>query len=144
MWPVLVWIYCFAEYCILEHEQQRAKWDLKLYCRYLYTRPYMINRIWSLKQLWLQVNGHAWFIYMGSADLFGTGRDRNIQKKIYVSSGIRTHTAPVHDRKVSDLDRSAMLVRYEVEHYSLTVFWNGYVTIPVWIRLWFDTQCKVL
>ena len=24
---------------------------LKLYCRYEYTRPYMINRIWSLKQL---------------------------------------------------------------------------------------------
>ena len=21
----------------------------------------MINRIWDLKQLWLQVNGHAWF-----------------------------------------------------------------------------------
>ena len=35
--------------------------DLKLYCRYLYTRPYMINRIWSLKQLCLQVIGHAWF-----------------------------------------------------------------------------------
>ena len=34
---------------------------LKLYCRYEYTRPYMINRIWILKQLWLQVNGHAWF-----------------------------------------------------------------------------------
>ena len=34
---------------------------LKLYCRYLYTRPCMINHIWSLKQLWLQVNGHAWF-----------------------------------------------------------------------------------
>ena len=34
---------------------------LKLYCRYEYIRPYMINRIWSLKQLWLQVNGHAWF-----------------------------------------------------------------------------------
>ena len=34
---------------------------LKLCCRYEYTRPYMINRIWSLKQLWLQVNGHAWF-----------------------------------------------------------------------------------
>ena len=27
--------------------------------------------------------------------------------KIYVSSGIRTHTPPVHDRKVSALDRSA-------------------------------------
>ena len=35
--------------------------ELKLYCRYLYTRPYLINRIWSLKQLWLQLNGHAWF-----------------------------------------------------------------------------------
>ena len=35
--------------------------SLKLYCRYLYTRPCMINHIWSLKQLWLQVNGHAWF-----------------------------------------------------------------------------------
>ena len=37
------------------------KWYLKLYCRYLYTRPCMINHIWDLKQLWLQVNGHAWF-----------------------------------------------------------------------------------
>ena len=38
-------------------------YPLKLYCRYMYeyTRPYMINRIWILKQLWLQVNGHAWF-----------------------------------------------------------------------------------
>ena len=34
---------------------------LKLYCRYLHTRPCMINHIWGLKQLWLQVNGHAWF-----------------------------------------------------------------------------------
>ena len=36
-------------------------WQLKLYCRYLYTRPCMINHIWGLKQLWLKVNGHAWF-----------------------------------------------------------------------------------
>ena len=34
---------------------------LKLYCRYEYTNPCMINRIWGLKQLWLQVNGNAWF-----------------------------------------------------------------------------------
>ena len=33
---------------------------LKLYCGYKYTRPNMINRIWGLNQLWLQVNGHAW------------------------------------------------------------------------------------
>ena len=35
--------------------------SLKLYCGYLYTRPCMINHILGLKQLWLQVNGHAWF-----------------------------------------------------------------------------------
>ena len=52
-------------------EKRTDKWEapslrdimllLKLYCRYLYTRPCMINHIWGLKQLWLQVNGHAWF-----------------------------------------------------------------------------------
>ena len=45
------------------------------------------------------------FIYMSSADLFGTERERKIQNKMYVSSGIRTHTTPVHDRKVNALDR---------------------------------------
>ena len=34
---------------------------LKLYCGYNYTKSCMINRIWGLKQLWLQVNDHAWF-----------------------------------------------------------------------------------
>ena len=34
---------------------------LKLYCGYKYTRPCMINRIWGLHQLWLQMNGHGWF-----------------------------------------------------------------------------------
>ena len=72
------------------------------------------------------------------------GGSEKFKMKIYVSSGIRTHTASVHDRRVSALDRSATLVRYQVEHYSLTVFWNGYVTIPVWNRIWFDTQCKVM
>ena len=56
------------------------------------------------------------FIYMGSADLFGTKREGEINMKIYDSSGIRTHTMPVHDRKVSALDRLATLVRYQVEH----------------------------
>ena len=50
----------FGKFCSLMNEI--CKWlNLKLYCRYLYTRPCMINHIWSLKQLWLQVNGHAWF-----------------------------------------------------------------------------------
>ena len=56
------------------------------------------------------------FIYMGSADLFGTGKERKFEMKIYVSSGNRTHTTPVKDRKVSALDRSATLVRYHLEH----------------------------
>ena len=37
------------------------------------------------------------FIYMGSADLLGTGKERKIQNE-NVSSGIRTHITPVHDR----------------------------------------------
>ena len=46
--------------------------------------------------------------------------------KIYVSSGIRTHTTPVHDGKVSALDRSATLVRYQVEHlYRITGIFCG-------------------
>ena len=56
------------------------------------------------------------FIYMGTADLFETGRERKIQNEIYVSSGIRTHTMQVYDKKVSALDHSATLVRYQVEH----------------------------
>ena len=56
------------------------------------------------------------FIYMGSADPFGTGASEKFKMKIYVSSGIRTHTTQVHDKKVSALDHSATLVRYHVEH----------------------------
>ena len=44
------------------------------------------------------------------------GGSEKFNMKIYVSSGIRTHTMPVHDRKVSALDRSVTLVRYQVEH----------------------------
>ena len=41
--------------------RKRKTKSLKLYCRYEYTKPCMINRIWGLKQQWLQVNGRAWF-----------------------------------------------------------------------------------
>ena len=90
--------------------------SLKLYCRYEYTRPYMINRIWSLKQLWLQVNGHAWFHLHGQRWPVLNGEGAKNSKWKYVSSGIRTHTPQVYDRKVSALDRSATIVRYQVEH----------------------------
>ena len=51
------------------------------------------------------------FIYMGSADLFG-----KFKMNIYASIWIWTHTTPVHDSEVSALDRSATLVRYQVEY----------------------------
>ena len=35
------------------------------------------------------------------------GGSEKIKMKIYVFSGIRTHTTPVHGRKVNALDRSA-------------------------------------
>ena len=44
------------------------------------------------------------------------GGSETLKITIYVSSGIRTQTTPVNDRKVSALDRSATLVRYQVEH----------------------------
>ena len=55
--PISQW-HWFCSTCLLECDPNI---NLKLYCRYLYTRPCMINHIWGLKQLWLQVNGHAWF-----------------------------------------------------------------------------------
>ena len=44
------------------------------------------------------------------------GGSEKFKMKIYASSSIRTHATQVHDRKVSALDRSATLVRYQVEH----------------------------
>ena len=87
----------------------KTYFDLKLYCRYEYTKPYMINRIWGLKQLWLQVNGLAWFHLqrLRWPVRNGEGSKNSKWKIIYASSGIRTHTPSVHDRKVSALDRSA-------------------------------------
>ena len=62
------------------------------------------------------------FIYMGSATCFERGGSEKFKMKIYVSSGIRTHTTPVHERKLSALDRSATLVRYhQVEHLGSNI-----------------------
>ena len=51
------------------------------------------------------------FIYMGSADLFRTGREGKIQNE---NICFQRDSIPHHDRKVSALDRSATLVRYQV------------------------------
>ena len=134
---------CFAFFCDCATRSQLS--FLKLYCRYLYTRPCMINHIWGLKQLWLQVNGHAWFHLQRFRWPVRNGEGAKNSKWKYMSpAGFEPIPASPRQGSCSALDRSATLVRYQVEHYSLTVFWNGYVTIPVWNRLWFDTQCKVL
>ena len=64
------------------------------------------------------------FIYMGSADLFVTERERKIQNEnICFQRDSNPHRAsPRQESQLSALYRSATLVRYQVEHYSLTVF----------------------
>ena len=120
---------------------------LKLYCGYLYTRPCMIICIWGLKQLWLQVNGHAWFhlheIHWAVRNRMGL---KNSKWK-YVSLN---PTNPRHDQWYSALDRSTTLVRYQLGIYSLNVSWYityRHVTIHVGIRLCLianATFCKQL
>ena len=58
------------------------------------------------------------FIYTGSADLFGMGRERKIQNEnICFQRDSNPHNAsPRQESQRSALDRSAMLVRYQVEH----------------------------
>ena len=63
------------------------------------------------------------FICNGSVDLFGTGRERKIQNEnICLQRDSNPHPASPRQESCSALDRSATLVRYQVEHYSLTVF----------------------
>ena len=102
--------------CSLFHKSEEIRkfvtqlTSLKLYCKYLYTRPCMINHIWGLKQLWLQVNGHAWFHLLcnGSVDLFGTGRERKIQNEnICLQRDSNPHPASPRQESFSALDRSA-------------------------------------
>ena len=81
---------------------------LKLYCRYEYTKPCMINCIWGLKTT-MTPGEWTCLISFATAPLTSSerGGSEKFKMKIYVSSGIRTHTSPVHDRRVSALDRSA-------------------------------------
>ena len=75
---------------------------LKLYCRYEYTNPCMINCIWGLKTT-MTSGESTCLISFTWAQLTCSERGGNekFKMKIYVSYGIRTHTTPVHDRKVT-------------------------------------------
>ena len=77
----------------------------------------MIDRIWSPKTT--LTTGECSCLISFTWDPLTCserGWSEKFKMKIFVSSGIRTHTTPVHDRKVSAFDRSATLVRYQVEH----------------------------
>ena len=57
------------------------------------------------------------FINMGSADLFETRRERKIQNEnICFKQDSNPRNATPQHKKVSALDRSATLVRYQVEY----------------------------
>ena len=86
-----------------------SQFNLKLYCGYKYTRTCMINRIWSLKQLWILhvlVNGHHWFHLHGIHWAVRNRLRLKNSKWRYVSSEIRTHASPCHDARhaISALD----------------------------------------
>ena len=65
----------------MRHKTQYFRFPLKLYCRYEYTKPRMIHRIWGLKNydcMWMDVLD---FICNGTVDLFRTRRGRKIQNE---------------------------------------------------------------
>ena len=80
---------------------------LKLYCGYKYTRHCMINRIWGLKQLWLQVNGHAWSHLHGIHWAVRTKLGLNIQNKNICLIRYSNPCLATSDRWISALDRLA-------------------------------------
>ena len=75
---------------------------LKLYCRYLYTRPWYDKSYLGSKTT---MTSGEWTCLISFATAPLTCSDRGgsekFKMKIYVSNGIRTHTPPVHDRKVA-------------------------------------------
>ena len=110
---------CHVQHCyvILISNILKAILQVLIY-KALYDKPYLESKTTMTTGEWSCLISFTWAPLTCSE----RGGSEKFKMKIYVSSGIRTHTAPVHDRKVSALDRSATLVRYQVEHYSLTVF----------------------
>ena len=119
--------------------------SLKLYCRYfiykaLYDKSYLGSKT-NYDFRWMDMLD---FICNGSVDLFGTGRERKIQNEnICLQRDSNLHPASPRQESCSALDRSATLVRYQVEHYSLTAFWNGYVTCMKSVMVWYPMQSSV-
>ena len=112
---------------------------LKLYCRYEYTKPCKINCILGLKTT---MNSGEWtcLISFATAPLNCSerGGSEKFKMKIYVSSGIRTHTHHASPRQESQLLRPLSheglmvisgLMSYRIMGYKLKK--NCYVTTRV-------------
>ena len=104
---------------------------LKLYCGYKYTRPCMINRIWGLKRLWQQVNGHAWFHLHGLRWPVRNGEGAKNSKWKYMLPARFKPTPRQSTTGKSALETARphwLDIKWSI--YSLTVFWfmntNGY------------------
>ena len=89
----------------------------------------MRNHIWGLKH---SMTSGEWTCLISFATEFrwpvrnGENPPENFKMKIYVSSGIRTHTPKPTTGKLQRLKTARpRCVRYQVEHYIYTVFWNG-------------------
>ena len=95
----------------------------------------MINRIFGLKQLWLQVNGHAWFHLHGIT--LSCSEQAGIEKfklQIYVSSGIRTE-GEATPSETALYSLSIMNVLFGVQFYKTArkdgVSRRGALRIPI-------------
>ena len=64
------------------------------------------------------------------------GGSEKFKMKIYVSSGIRTHTTPVHDRKVTALSHEGLMVISGLMSYRI----NGYKFKKKLLR---DNTCQL-
>ena len=102
---------------------------LKLYCRYIYTKPCMINCIWGLKTT---MTSGEWtcFISFATAPLTCSERwgSEKFKMKIYVSSGIRTHTQSTtgKSQRLRPLGHEGLmgisgLMSYRIMGYNLTL-----------------------
>ena len=110
--------------------------------------------------VWLIVSGvlnkydYRWmvmldFICMGSFELFETGRERKIENdNRYLQRDLNpSHITPGQvNQRFRQLGHAGQIS--SGVFISLTVSWvmntNGHVTIHVWDRLCFDSQCKIL
>ena len=63
------------------------------------------------------------FICIGSAELFGPGREQQIQNENISHQRDSNPRSGLHDRYISALDLPGTLARYQVEFYSLPVYW---------------------